>query len=692
MLVALVVVGLAACDDPNGPSTPEVATVVITSVPSAALHVGGTAQLIVATLSSTGAIVNGAPVSWTSSDEGVATVSGGGVVTARGAGQTTVVATSGSGSASTEIIVVAPLTLNLAGGTVGLPDGSLTLSIPPGNGSGTVTFLVGPGAPTLADDQVVPRTIYQVSAESGSVGRITGSTITLRYDPSLLPVGVAASGLQLYRRSSSGWTPVRGSTSDPARREVTGTFSGAGIYAVRFTPVDRVILTGAQVDGALYAGQTTLLRAAALTAAGDTLSGRTVTWSTSAPAVATVDAQGAVKARSVGTATITATVEGATAATQVEVLNRPLASWNGVSDWTTFRGNNRRTGFVDATLDPVTFTRRWEVALGAAGALNEPATGNGNVYVSSNSYFGGQALWALTASTGATRWTRTFGSIHSVNGPATGNDRVYVSTGGHQDSFLWSFDAADGTVRFRSAYGNQWSRWLAPAVTDDIVYLGGGYYGGMSAFDAREGTELWRKNLPQQDGWTPAADADKAYAFGSDGGGHGLLAIDGGTGTSTVVSPNRGLPSHGTPVLGGGNDVFFTGGGRVMALDLTRGAVMWERPGSYQGVPAVDSTTVYAVVNGQVEARARADGAILWTWVPQSGTAASGSVIVTRNLLFVRLVPSGYSSNGGRVVALDLGARKIVWSYEADGEIALGDGLLLIASRSGAKVTAISVR
>jgi hypothetical protein len=685
--------GVAACggSDPSGPNTSSVATVVLAGVPSAAMRVGGSAQLQATTLSATGSLISGADVAWKSSDESVAAVSPAGVVTARAAGRSTITATSGSGTATAEILVVAPLTL-AAGSTATLPDGSLSVTAAPGSFTGSVTLLVGPGSASLADDKVVPGTIYQISVDGTGTAFFPGTTITLRFDPARLPTGTSAGGLQLYNRTASGWTPIRRSVSNVAQRVVTGSLTTVGTYAARFTPVDRLLLSGAQVDGALYVGQTTRLGVAAVSAVGDTLASSTPTWSSSSASVARIDAQGTVTAVGPGTATLTATADGVTATTTVQVIARPVASWPGTLDWTTFRANNRRSGYVDATLDPVVFTRRWEVTLSTAVTLNEPATGDGNVYVSSNAYFGAQALWALESATGNTRWTRAFGDIHSVNGPATGNGRVYVSTGGHEDSFLWSFDAADGTVKFRSPYGNQWSRWQAPAVTSDVVFVGGGYYGGMSAFGALDGAVLWRRDLPQEDTWTPAADGGKAYAFGYVNSSLGLLSLDGRTGAATIVAPNLGVPSSGTPVIGGNSDIYAIRGSRLLQIDLNRNVIAWDRPGAYQGVPTVDGENVYAVVNNQVEARRRTDGSLVWTWVPQSNTVASGSVIVTRNLLFVRVGPSGFSTTGGRLVALDLATRRIVWSYDADGEFALGNGLLVITSRTGAKVTAISVR
>lgn len=695
VLVALTAAGVGgpvACrDEPSSPgSTPPVATILLAGVPTAALRVGGTAQVAATALSATGSTINGAPVTWKSSDEAVAKVSGGGLVTALAAGRATVTASSGVGKAEAAILVVAPLTLTPSGGTATLPGGGLSLAVAPGVLRSTVTLLVGPAADSMGDDKVVPGTIFQIAPEGDSGSLPPGVTLSLRFDPARLPAGVAGGALQLHARTGSGWAAVRGSASDPAARVVTGAFTRPGTYAARHTPVDGVALSGMLVDGAIYAGQGARIQAAALSALGDTLANRAATWSTSAPDVATVDAQGAVTGVRPGIATVTATIEGATGTAQVQVLARPVASWTGTLDWTTFRGGNRRTGYVDATLDPVVFVRRWEVTPATPAGFNEPATGDGNVYVSTS--FGAQALWALDPSTGAMRWTRAFGDIHSVNGPASGNGRVYLSTGGHQDSFLWSFDAASGAVRFRSAYGNQWSRWQAPAVTADIVFLGGGYYGGMSAFDALDGALRWRRDLPQQDEWTPSADAGRTYAFGGDGSGLGLLAIDGPTGTATLKVPNLGLPTAATPVLGGLQDVYAIRGSRLLALDLARNVVTWDRPGAYQGVPALDAANVYAVVNGQVEARGRTDGSLVWTWVPEAGLRATGSVIVTRNLVFVRLAPPFGSTRAARVVALDLGARKVVWSHDAEGEMALGNGLLVIASSFTGKVTAIAVR
>lgn len=91
---------------------------------------------------------------------------------------------------------------------------------------------------------------------------------------------------------------------------------GEATVTVTQVPVASVVLSTVST---LVPGQPATLTAETRSAGGATLTGRTVTWSSSANSVATVDANGAITAVGVGTATITATSEGKSADATVTV-------------------------------------------------------------------------------------------------------------------------------------------------------------------------------------------------------------------------------------------------------------------------------------------------------------------------------------------------------------------------------------
>ncbi len=86
--------------------------------------------------------------------------------------------------------------------------------------------------------------------------------------------------------------------------------SAVAVESVRLTPQTQVMVIG----------QSAQLQAQALDAAGNVLPGRVFTWTTNSPAVATVSTSGNVAGVTAGTATITATSEGKSAASTVTVV------------------------------------------------------------------------------------------------------------------------------------------------------------------------------------------------------------------------------------------------------------------------------------------------------------------------------------------------------------------------------------
>lgn len=107
-----------------------------------------------------------------------------------------------------------------------------------------------------------------------------------------------------------------GGDSDSPSEPGPGTGGPAPVATITVTPATASVVIG----------KTTALAATVKDAADNVLAGRTITWTTSAAATATVDANGVVTGVAAGTANITATSEGKTAQAAITVSVVPVAS------------------------------------------------------------------------------------------------------------------------------------------------------------------------------------------------------------------------------------------------------------------------------------------------------------------------------------------------------------------------------
>jgi len=245
------------------------------------LTVGQTTQLTAALRDSAGDALSGRMVTWSSANAGVATVNGAGLVTATGAGSSTITATSeGKSGTSSVTVTLAPV----------------------------ASVSVSPSAPTVGRGQTVQLTVTLRDA-AGNV--LSGRTVTWATSAGGI-ASVSASGLV---------TGVAGGTAT-----ITASSEGRdGTASVTVTePVATVTVTPATAS--VQAGSTVQLTATPRDTNGNTLSGRTITWSSSNTTMATVSAGGVVTARTAGSATITATSEGRSGTSAITVTPAPVAS------------------------------------------------------------------------------------------------------------------------------------------------------------------------------------------------------------------------------------------------------------------------------------------------------------------------------------------------------------------------------
>ena len=255
-----------------------------------AIVVGDNRQLVGTPRDSTGAAVDGYPVQWSTLDTNIATVSAGGVVIARAEGTANITATSGGQASFAKISVSKSPPVPVA-----------TIYI---NLNGTTTLNVG-------------QTLHASAIVTDAGGRIlTGRSITWSSSNTSVftAVGTAADKANVTGRGAGAATLT--ATSEGKSFSVPLTVGKA--------PVEQV--TVSLGSSKILPGQTTQATATVTDALGNPLTGRTVTWSSLDPSIASVSSSGVVSGNTTGAVVIRATSETQTGDATETVGVDPVAS------------------------------------------------------------------------------------------------------------------------------------------------------------------------------------------------------------------------------------------------------------------------------------------------------------------------------------------------------------------------------
>ena len=365
-LATVVVVALSnwSCSSTAPDATSEVATIVV-SPSSSTLALNAQLPLQAQVQDGSGVPVPGAAVTWTVQDPKIVSVSGAGVVTALALG-TSQVAANALGKSGVATIVVARTavanvvllpnrvdvtvgaTFQLSGSAVDANGNAMTdraiiwTTSSPGvatvNGSGLITG-VGAGTTTITAASEGKSSTATVNVSQGAVARVDVTPPTLSMQPGQTQQLVAspknaqgnvingktvvwASNNLAVATVSAGAVLARSAGTASITATVDGV-SGQSQVSVTTTPIRSITVSPASV--ALNVGDTKALSASVIDANGNP-SNQTVTWSTNASSVATVDNAGVVKAVGVGTAAITAAIGSVSGASVITVTPPPVQS------------------------------------------------------------------------------------------------------------------------------------------------------------------------------------------------------------------------------------------------------------------------------------------------------------------------------------------------------------------------------
>jgi uncharacterized protein YjdB len=357
----------ATSEGKSGSTTVTVTLVPVGSVtvspPTLSLTPGQTGTLAATVTDANGQVVTNRPVSWTTSDPAVATVSQTGDVTAVAVGSATITATSGSKSGTSAVTVaqvpaanvtVAPSTLPLIQGQTGTLSATVTdaggnvlnrpvtwtsdhTNIATVSSTGVVTG-VSPGSATITAAEAGGKT----GTASVTVSTVPIASVTVAPSTASLVAGqgttltatVTDANGTVVTNATVSWSSDKTSVADVSSGGVVTTSTAgtaiitassggkSGSATITVTAAGPGPVATVQVTPSIASvrdGKTLQLSAKAFDAANQQVPNVTFTWATLNGTIASVNQSGLVTGKKVGTATITATASGKTGSSLVTV-------------------------------------------------------------------------------------------------------------------------------------------------------------------------------------------------------------------------------------------------------------------------------------------------------------------------------------------------------------------------------------
>lgn len=306
--------------------------------PAASVVARQTIALSVTLKDADGYVLTGRQVTFTSANGAIATVSAGGIVTGVAPGSTTIVVTAEGRSMSVPVTVTAV---------------------------GVASVVIQPTTASI--------TVGQSTTLSATVTDATGSVVTDR------PVVWTTSNAAVATVSGTGVIAGVG----PGTATITATSegrSGTASVTVVLPPVATVTVDPPTATVRVLG--TVTLTATAKDAAGATITGRTMTWSSSNPLVAIVSQSGVVTGLLPGTATITASTGGMSGTSIITVTAGPVASIRISPDTATIRVGAAVTFTAqafDAAGNPVVapFTISWTSSESSIASITSAGVATG---------------------------------------------------------------------------------------------------------------------------------------------------------------------------------------------------------------------------------------------------------------------------------------------------------------------------
>lgn len=350
------------------------------------------------------------------------------------------------------------------------------------------------------------------------------------------------------------------------------------------------------------------------------------------------------------------------------------AAQSDTSNWQTFQGDSRRSGFTSAVEAPVSDIEiewRYEVE---NPIYTQPIRDDGRVVISAIGASEDTGQLVGLGTDGVEQWSQSL-PLSVLSTPTIRNGRLFHAT----PESVTARSMRDGSIEWSVELAN--SVFCSPLVVDDTIFLGT-RTGTLQALSVDDGSDRWSTTLSGVVSATPAANDDFVVAGTDDGTVAGLEIENGDVGWRRNIGEPVRCPVTITENLA----LIATEAGRLRALDLESGQQQWstdsERPSA--GSPVFVDGICYWNRESRVSAINVADGTEQWTVRTDGYTAlnhVSPSPVATEKTLYV-------TTGQTTVYALDRSDGSERWTFTPPSEanvvsLAVGAGRLYIGTDQG---------
>lgn len=268
-------------------------------------------------------------------------------------------------------------------------------------------------------------------------------------------------------------------------------------------------------------------------------------------------------------------------------------------NWTTYGSSVFHLGHHPAALGTHFFIPDWERRYPLTRIISRALQVDGRIYHSEQARPGTglglpplmNRIFALDADTGDEIWSIEPGG-GTINPPTYFEGRLYVQVNGREEGDLIALDAESGDTIWRAPFALQSGTYREPAVTAEGIYINGGRFGGLYAYEP-DGTERFFSNTSGTTLWTPTFRQGRLFSWVDNL----FTEFDKDTGERVwelfIPAATEGFIRSSGVVAALDGSVILTAPGQVIHLDINSREILWESSSPIGEIEGFTDAAIY---------------------------------------------------------------------------------------------------